>query len=412
MPSLGFARGFPQTPADQLASPLSLPDQPPADETSNNPRTSRDSFFSSYSAPGSDPSPRRRPLRPITIAATATAVPPHVLSRDLVKEYIGRVFQLSGRRLDAILEVIDNSKIDRRYSIFPVDYLIEPRPLAQTSLEYREHAISLAAGVAQEALDRAGLTPIDVDLFITVSCTGVMIPSVDAYVAQQMGFRPNVRRLPITELGCAAGAAGLTRAWEYVQAYPTATVLLIAVELPSLTFQRKDFSQANLISAVLFGDGAAAAVITGRETRGPAILASESYLFPDSIGAMGFDLRDTGFHIVLAKEVPQLIRDRIGGLVDGFLSQHSLARNEVAAWVLHPGGQKLLSYMEQELGMCHCKVQPSWDVLRDYGNLSSASVLFVLDQWLSAKKAKAGDHGLLAAFGPGFSAEMLLLQWT
>jgi alkylresorcinol/alkylpyrone synthase len=379
-------------------------------------------------APGIDPHPDQHPdqhpdatavrglHRPITIASTAIAVPPNLLSRDLVKQYIGRVFQLSGRRLDAILEVIDNSQIDRRYSIFPVDYLIEPRPLAQTSLEYREHAITMARGVVQEALDCAGMSPKDVDLFITVSCTGVMIPSVDAYLAQEMGFRANVRRLPITELGCAAGAAGLTRAWEYVQAYPEATVLLVAVELPSLTFQRKDFSQANLISAVLFGDGAAAVVITGRESPGPAILASESYLFPDSIDAMGFDLRDTGFHIVLAKEVPQLIRDRIGGLVDDFLAQRSLTRNDIAAWVLHPGGQKLLAYMEQELGMCHCKVQPSWDVLRDYGNLSSASVLFVLNAWMAGwmagKKVQAGDRGLLAAFGPGFSAEMLLLQWT
>ena len=343
--------------------------------------------------PPSQPAPR------VTIASAVTAVPANVLSRDLVKEYIGRVFQLSGRRLEAILEVIDNSKVHRRYSIFPVDYLIEPRPLAQTTREYREHGILLARRVAQ-------------DLIVTVSCTGVMIPSVDAYLAQQMGFRPNVRRLPITELGCAAGAAGLSRAWEYVLAYPGATVLLIATELPTLTFQRKDFSQANLISAVLFGDGAAAAVITGRESAGPAILASESYLFPDSLEAMGFDLRDTGFHIVLAKEVPQLIRDRIGGLVDDFLARHALTRKQMKAWLLHPGGQKLLAYMEQELGICRCQVQPSWDVLRDYGNLSSASVLFVLKEWLERQQMNSGDRGLLAAFGPGFSAEMLLLQWT
>jgi alkylresorcinol/alkylpyrone synthase len=356
--------------------------------------------------PPSQPAPR------VTIASAVTAVPPNVLSCDLVKEYIGRVFQLSGRRLEAILEVIDNSKVDRRYSIFPVDYLIEPRPLAQTTREYREHSILLARRVAQDALDRAGMTPEDVDLIVTVSCTGVMIPSVDAYLAHQMGFRPNVRRLPITELGCAAGAAGLSRAWEYVLAYPGSTVLLIATELPTLTFQRKDFSQANLISAVLFGDGAAATVITGRESAGPAILASESYLFPDSLEAMGFDLRDTGFHIVLAKEVPQLIRDRIGGLVDDFLARHALTRKQMKAWLLHPGGQKLLAYMEQELGICRCQVQPSWDVLRDYGNLSSASVLFVLKEWLERQQMNSGDRGLLAAFGPGFSAEMLLLQWT
>ena len=280
----------------------------------------------------------------IVVASTATALPPHVLSREIVKEYFGRVFGVSGRRLEAILAVVDNSRIDRRYTIFPVDYLIEPRPLAQINREYRDHAIALSRCAARQALDRAGMIPTDVDMIVTVSCTGVMIPSLDAYLANQMGFRPNVRRLPITELGCAAGAAGLTRAWEYLRAYPQATVLLIAVELPSLTFQRRDLSQANLISTILFGDGAAAAVITGRPASGPAILDSESYLFPDSIDAMGFELRDRGFHIVLSKEVPELIRDRIGGLVDDFLARHSLTRNDMKAWVLHPGGQKLLGH--------------------------------------------------------------------
>jgi alkylresorcinol/alkylpyrone synthase len=358
----------------------------------------------------------------IRIAATATAFPPHVISRSLVKQYFGSVFSVSGRRLDAMLEVVDNSRIDRRYTIFPVDYLIEPRSLAQTSREYREHAFALGRRVAQEALDRAGVTPQDVDLFITVSCTGILIPSLEAYLIPAMGFRPNVRRLPITELGCAAGAAGLTRAWEYLRAFPQATVLLVAVELPSLTFQRRDFSQANLISTILFGDGAGAAVITGRPAHGPEILDSESFLFPDSIDAMGFDLQDDGLHIVLSKEVPQLIRDSIGGLVNQFLERSGLTREDVRAWVLHPGGQKLLNHMQDELGLCACQVAPSWDVLRDYGNLSSASVLCVLHEWMSREKPsrsesarcalKPGDHGLLAAFGPGFSAEMLLLQWT
>jgi alkylresorcinol/alkylpyrone synthase len=349
---------------------------------------------------------------PITIASAVTAVPPHVLSRELVKEYLGRTFSLSGRRLEAILDVVDNSRIERRYAIFPVDYLIEPRSLTQTNQEYREHAICLGRCAAQQALERAGLTPGDVDLFLTVSCTGFMIPSLDAYLAPEMGFRSNVRRLPITELGCAAGAVGLTRAWEYLRAFPQATVLLLSVELPSLTFQRRDLSQANLISAILFGDGAAAAVITGRPAPGPCILDSESYLFPASIDAMGFDLRDTGFHIVLSKEVPQLIRDRLGGLVDNFLRRHALTRGDIRAYVLHPGGQKLLSYMEEELGATPWQVAPSWDVLRRYGNLSSASVLFVLNEWVSRGELKSGDLGLLAAFGPGFSAEMLLLQWN
>jgi alkylresorcinol/alkylpyrone synthase len=198
---------------------------------------------------------------------------------------------------------------------------------------------------------------------------------------------------------------------DYVRAHPGATVLLVAVELPTLTFQRADLSQANLISAILFGDGAAAAVVTGQARRGPCIVDSESFLFPDSLGAMGFDLRGSGLHIVLSKEVPQMIRERIGGLVDDFLERHSLTRADLQAYILHPGGQKLLSFMEQELGLCSRLTQPSWDVLRDFGNLSSASVLFVLHQWLN-QGMQAGDRGLLAGFGPGFSAEMLLLQWN
>jgi alkylresorcinol/alkylpyrone synthase len=347
----------------------------------------------------------------ITIAATATAVPPNILSRELVKEYYGRTFPLSERRLHAIFEVLDNSRIERRYSLFPVEYLVKPRPLTQKNAEYREHAIILARQVAEQALARANRAPADVDMIITVSCTGFMIPSVDAYLMLEMGFRADVRRLPITELGCAAGAAGLTRAWEYLRSHPRGTVLLIAVELPTLTFQSKDLSQANLISCALFGDGAAAAVITNPGTDGPAIINSQSYLFPDSLDAMGFELKDSGFHIVLSKEVPQIIREKIGALVDCLLRRYALTRKDVQAYVLHPGGQKLLSYMQEELGLCSCQVQPSWDVLRDYGNLSSASVLFVLHEWMTRGETKSGDRGLLAAFGPGFSAEMLLLQW-
>jgi alkylresorcinol/alkylpyrone synthase len=345
------------------------------------------------------------------IASTATVVPQHVLSRELVEAQIGRVFSLSGRRLDAVLEIVANSRIERRYSIFPVEYFIEPRPLEQISREYRDHALCLGRRAAQQALDRAGIAPQEVDMILTVSCTGFMIPSLDAYLAPEMGLRPNVRRLPVTELGCAAGASGLALARDFVSAHPGATVLLVAVELPTLTFQRQDLSQANLVSAVLFGDGAAAAVVTGQPRRGPQIVASESFLFPDSLGAMGFDLRDSGFHIVLSREVPQMIRERIGGLVDGFLARHSLTRTDLQAYILHPGGQKLLHFMELELGLRPELTQPSWDVLRDFGNLSSASVLFVLHQWLQ-RELQPGDRGLLAGFGPGFSAEMLLLQWT
>ena len=346
-----------------------------------------------------------------TIAGSSTAVPPYVLSRDLCKNGIGGVFNLDGAKLDAIREVIDNSQIDQRYCVFPPEYAIEPRPLAQINAEYAEKAVELGQQVTEQALAQANMTPADVDLLVTVSCTGVMIPSLDAHLATIMGFRPDVRRLPITELGCAAGAAGLGRTWDYSSAFPDRTALLVAVEIPTLTFQPKDASQANLISAVLFGDGAAGVVVTGREAPGPRILASECFLFPDSLTAMGFDLRDTGFHIILSKDVPDLIKERVKDLAEGFLARHGLRREDISAFLLHPGGQKLLSFMQEELGLSRADTEISWDILRRYGNLSSASVLFILNEWLVQREMPSGSYGLLMAFGPGFTAEMILLQW-
>jgi alkylresorcinol/alkylpyrone synthase len=186
---------------------------------------------------------------------------------------------------------------------------------------------------------------------------------------------------------------------------------VVAVELPSLAFQRRDLSQANLISTILFGDGAAAAVVTGRPGAGPRILEVASHLLPDTIDAMGFDLQGDGFHIILSKEVPQLIRSRIKQILCTTLARRGLTTADVSAFVLHPGGRALLHAIEEEIGLTEADTQPSWHVLREYGNQSSASVLFVLDEWLRTREVPPGAYGVLAAFGPGFSAETALLQW-
>jgi alkylresorcinol/alkylpyrone synthase len=346
------------------------------------------------------------------ISATATALPPHILTREDVKHYMRRVFEVPERRLDAMMSVVDNAQVRQRHSIFPIEYVVEPRPLTQTNNEYIEHSIKLGRQVAEECLQAAGLRPSDVDLLVTVSCTGFMIPSLDAHLIHHLGFRSDVCRMAFTELGCAAGAMALSRAADYLRANPGATALIISVELPTLTFQRKDISQANLISCVLFGDGAAAVILSGTPKKGPRIVATETYTFPNSLDAMGFDLRDSGFHILLSKDVPQMIRAEIGGLVDGFLGKHGLRREEMKGWILHPGGAKLLSNIEEELSLCRCDTQPSWDVLSECGNLSSATILFILREWIEKKPLQPGEYALAAAFGPGFSAEFLLLQWT
>jgi alkylresorcinol/alkylpyrone synthase len=347
-----------------------------------------------------------------TIAATATALPPYTITREDVKVYMGRVFDIPERRLDAMMSIVDNAQVHNRHSIFPLDYTIEPRPLSKTNNEYIEHAVKLGREAAEKCLESAGMKAEDIDMIITVSCTGFMIPSLDAHLINLMGFRSNVRRMPFTELGCAAGAMALGRAADYLQAQPDGNVLIIAVELPSLTFQRKDISQANLISSILFGDGAAAVIVTGKPAKGPKILVSETYTFPDSLGAMGFDLRDSGFHILLAKDVPEMIGEKIGGLVQGFLDRQGRKREEIKGWILHPGGARLLGNVEKELGLCKCDTQPSWDILGNVGNLSSATILFILHEWLYKRPLQAGEYAMAAAFGPGFSAEFLLLQWN
>ncbi len=361
---------------------------------------------------------------PITIAATATAVPEHAITIANVKEYLNKVFPLSESRVSMMLDVIANAKVEKRYFVYPVDYTVTPRSLTQTSLEYQEHAVKLGKRVTEECLERAGLTPEDVDMIISVSCTGVMLPSLDAYLINALGFRSDVRRLPITELGCSGGAAALGRAWDFLKGVNEGNVLIVVVELPSLTFQRRDQSIANLISSILFGDGAAAVMITrgsgaagmveagNGESSCPQILGAQTHIVPNTMDALGFDLKDNGLHIVLSQDVPHLVREKIAGIVDGFLGRHGLSHQDMSAFVLHSGGQKLLTHVEEVLNLPRELTQFSWDVLKNYGNQSSASVLFVLQEWMRKARLAEGDYGFLAAFGPGFTVDMVLLQWT
>jgi alkylresorcinol/alkylpyrone synthase len=346
------------------------------------------------------------------IAGTAIAVPEHAITREDARRWLRRVFPLDEVRYRTMLAVIDNSRIERRYFVHPVDYIVEPRPLVQVTEEYKEHSVRLGRQVTASCLAQSGISPRDIDLVITVSCTGFMIPSLDAYLINDFGFRSDVRRLPITELGCAAGASALSYAANFIGAFPEANVLVVTVELASLSFQRDNLSQANLISSALFGDGAAAAIVSAHARPGPRIINTESYFFHQALDAMGFDLKDTGFHIVLSRDVPYMIKSRVRSIVCEFLARNGLQPGDISAFVLHPGGQKLLAYVEEELGLTPEHTAFSWRMLRDYGNLSSASVLFILHDYLERRPFSAGDHGLMAAFGPGFSAELLLLQWS
>ncbi|HVZ72403.1 MAG TPA: type III polyketide synthase [Polyangia bacterium] len=351
------------------------------------------------------------------IVATAVAAPAHTATQDEVKEHLRAILPLDARRMAAALTLFDNAAVEQRRSVYPVSEFGRRRTIGEATLEYREHALALGREAAARALAEAGRHADEIDLFVTVSCTGVLIPSLDAYLVDELGFRRDVRRLPLTELGCAGGAAALARAHDFLRGFPKARVLVLAVELPSLNFQRDDLSPGNLVSTAIFGDGAAAVVLEGGDAaEGPAIGRSLrardtlGHIFPRTTWALGFDLRDDGFHSVLSKEVPALLKPAIAGLVRDLAAKHGLTREDLSFFVLHPGGKRILGVVEEELALTREDTQPSWDVLRDYGNQSSASVLFVLDRWRRERALLPGAHGVLAAFGPGLSVDLVLLQ--
>lgn len=346
------------------------------------------------------------------IASTATAVPEHSATQDEVKARVRELLPLSKRRMDVALSMFDHAAVERRHSVYPIEELGKRRTLGQISELYRRHALELGTGVAKRALEKAGARADEIDLVVTVSCTGIMIPSLDAHLVDELSLRRDVRRMPLTELGCAGGAAALGRAHDFLRAFPRARALVVAVELPSLSLQKDDPSPENLVATALFGDGAAAVVLAGgdADTPGLRVLDTLAHVFPKSTGALGFDLRDDGFHAVLSKEVPAMLRADLLALVSALAARGGLTREALSFFVLHPGGRKILGAVEEALALTREDTRSSWDVLRDFGNQSSASVLFVLDRWLGARPAApSGAHGLLAAFGPGLSVDMLLL---
>ena len=355
-----------------------------------------------------------------TITSIATTVPAFSATQAEVKAAFRPLFPLGGRRLDAAMALFDHAEIDTRHSVLALPEIGRPRTLTETMRVYADSARDLGQRVAKECLRGAGVAPEDVDMIISVSCTGVMIPSLDAYLMNALGMRRDLRRLPITELGCVGGAAAVARAADYLRGWPEHRVLVVSVELPSLSLQPLDVSQDSLVSSAIFGDGAAAVLIAGdgvhaargRDGTAVRILDTLSHTIPASTHALGFDLHQDGFHPVLAKDVPTLLRAEIGAVVTTLAARTGIAPAQLSGFVLHPGGKKVLNAVEEALGLTRDTTQPSWDILREYGNQSSASVLFVLDRWVRERKPRPDALGVMAAFGPGLSAEVLLLQWS
>lgn len=303
---------------------------------------------------------------------------------------------------------------------------VDTRSLALPMEEYEglkswkqanDHWISIATDLGAEALAavcaRAGVDPKQLGALFFVSITGVSSPSVDARIINRLGLSPHIKRLPVFGLGCVAGAAGLARAADYVRGFPDQIAAVVAVELCSLTLQQEDLSVANLISSGLFGDGAAAALVAGAESgfAGPRVVSTRSVFYPESEHVMGWDISDKGFKIVLSREVPEVVDLYLARDVDAFLASEGKTRADIGSWIIHTGGPRILEATQKALELPEGALETSWACLRRTGNLSSASVLCVLEQFLEHKRGQAGSYSLLAAMGPGFCSELVLLQW-
>jgi len=263
------------------------------------------------------------------------------------------------------------------------------------------------------ACARAEIDPKKLGALFFVSVTGVASPSVDAKIVNRLSLSPQIKRVPIFGLGCVAGAAGIARAADYVRGFPDQVAAVVSVELCSLTLQQEDLSVANLISSGLFGDGAAAVLVAGSDVvaDGPQILATRSVFYPESEHVMGWDISDKGFRIVLSKEVPDVVDQHLAQDVDAFLDAEGLSRAQIGTWILHTGGPRILEATSRALALPSGALDASWACLRRTGNLSSASVLCVLEEFMTSRRPAAGTFSLLAAMGPGFCSELVLLKW-
>lgn len=347
------------------------------------------------------------------IISAGTAFPAHVYRQE---EITAALKDAWGPRLErpAVLDRLHgHCGVEQRHLVLPLEGYHDVTTWGQANNLWIDFAQQLGRDAICRAITPLGLMPSDIDALFFVSVTGVASPSIDARLANRMNFSPNIKRVPIFGLGCVAGAAGLARAADYVRAFPDQIAVVLAVELCSLTWQRDDTRMANMISTGLFGDGAAAAVVAGGDTgfRGPQVLATRSFFYPGTEEVMGWDISETGFHIVLSPDVPKVIRENLGRDVDSFLSDHGLGRAHIASWIIHTGGPKVLEAVEDALDLPENALECSWRSLKRVGNLSSASVLVVLEEVLAHRRGEPGTYSLLAAMGPGFCSELLLLRW-
>lgn len=309
------------------------------------------------------------------------------------------------------LKIFENAAVDKRYSIMNPEEVFTQTSFEERNRIYSLEAIELGEKVLLKALEKSGWQADSLDYIITVSCTGIMIPSLDAYLINRLQLRQDIVRLPVTEMGCAAGISGLIYAKQFLQGNPGKRAAVIAVESPTATFLLNDYSMANIVSAAIFGDGAACVLLTSeKHAKGPELIATEMYHFFDAERMMGFELTNDGLKMVLDQQVPETIAAHFPKIIHPFLDKNKLSIEDIDHLIFHPGGRKILETVEALFGEMDKNIDDTKEVLRLYGNMSSATVLYVLERFME-RQIPPNEHGLLLSFGPGFSAQQALLKW-
>jgi alkylresorcinol/alkylpyrone synthase len=343
------------------------------------------------------------------VLSLATARPAHVLTRDVTREGLRRA--LSPHAAGRYLGMVDSTGIDTRASVLPVDELFRVTDLGARTEEYVRHAMMLGEDVARRALAAAGIQARDVDVFVTASCTGYMMPSLEARLAPRLGTRADVRRVPLTELGCSAGAASLALAGDLLASGRARTALVAAVELCSLCLQVSEPKTMDVVGALLFGDGAAAAVVrTDDAVAGLELVGSRSVLWPDSLDELGMRLTPTGLRLGLSTQLTRLVRDRVRPTVDEFLAAHGITLPDLRFFAVHPGGPSILKAVGEALELAEGAIRPTWNVWQRCGNMAAVTLFFILEEIARTAPPAPGDLGLALTFGPGVSCDLLLLR--
>lgn len=355
------------------------------------------------------------------IASISTYKPPYGLEQSNIEQLTKELFQDKIAQLDRLLKVFENGDIETRFFCVPLEWHQSEHSFEERNNLYIELATKYSVEVIQACLQNTSflqqsISPEKIDAIIFVSSTGISTPSIDARVMNHLAFSDRMKRIPIWGLGCAGGAAGISRAFDYCKAHPTASVIVVCVELCSLTFQANDYSKSNLIGASLFADGAACVLVCGddaavsNKTPIPRIINTASKWMPNSENVMGWDIKNNGLHVVFSKSIPSIISTWLGPFIDDFLSEHKMTKEQIIHFIAHPGGKKVLEAYEQTLKLEPNKTDISREVLKKHGNMSSPTVLYVLEQFMSQENKKK-DIGLLVALGPGFCGEAILLDW-